>query len=283
MIGITNLMRSACLIVLLAIPSSGVTAGESEYLSAGELVGLGSGSMLVYGSGLYVKHRSVDKSARWVKPPGFDEKISRFFGRTAGINKQNPIDSDFGSAITTLVTGVALGLTDYDHPRSDRNKDLWQGQLVFYSGALATKGVTDFFKGTFARQRPLLYFEPELAATRTNPNYADDNHSFFSGHASSAFYAMTFLNLRIREVMRQEMSADEYRSRRWLPSTLCLGWASYVAFSRVQAYKHYATDVIAGALVGYLLGELYYSLSKSAPDSTDDPGSPLYLQIHIGI
>lgn len=276
-------MRSISIIVLLAISGSGITAGESDYLSAGELAGLGSGSMLVYGSGLYVKHRSADKTARWVKPPGFDAKISRFFGRGAGINKQNPIDSDFGSAITTLVTGVALGLTDYDHPRSDRNKDLWQGQFIFYSGALATKGVTDFFKGAFSRQRPLLYFEPELAAARTNPNYADDNHSFFSGHASSAFYAMTFLNLRIREVMRQEMTPDEYRSRRWLPSTLCLGWASYVAFSRVQAYKHYATDVLAGALVGYLLGELYYSLSDSASNPTGDSDSPLYFQIRIGI
>ena len=98
--------------------------------------------------------------------------------------------------------------------------DIWQDQFVYYSGVLATKGITDFFKGTVARQRPFVYCKPDLAARRTDPSQADDHHSFFSGHASAAFYAMTFLNLRVREAMRQDMSPDDYRGKRWIPSTL---------------------------------------------------------------
>jgi len=261
---------------------SGVVAGDADYLSTGELLGVGSGSLLVFGWGNHVKQKNANTAARWVKPPGLDEKISRFFGRDAGIGRQNILDSDFGSAITTVGAGLILGVTDWKHPRSNRSKDLWQAQFVFHSGVLATKGITDFFKGVVARQRPLLYCEPELAATRPNQNHPDDHHSFFSGHASSASYAMTFLNLRIRTAMRQEMSTEDYRSRRWIPSALCFGWAGYVAISRIQAYRHYLTDVLVGGLVGYLLGELYYSLNNSVKPEADSSDGPLYIQIRIG-
>ena len=265
----------------MTVSGSSAVAGDADYLSTGEAIGLGAASLVVFKSGNCIKRMNAHVAPRWVKPPGFDEKISRFLGREAGIERQNILDSDFGSAITTLGAGLCLGLTDWHHPRSDRSKDLWQGQFVFYSGALTTKGITDIFKGIVARQRPLLYCEPELAATRPNPNQADDHYSFFSGHAASAFYAMTFLNLRIRAAMRQGMTTESYRSQRWLPSTLCFGWAGYVAFSRIQAYRHYLTDILAGSLVGYLLGELYYSLNDGIKPK-DNSGSFLYLQIRIG-
>jgi hypothetical protein len=265
---------------MTTIPGS----ATADYLSTGELLGVGAGSVLIFGAGNFVKQKNADAPARWVKPLGIDLKISRLLGGEAGIERQNIVDSRLGSAMTTLGTGLILGLTDWHHPRSDRSKDVWQDQYVYFSGTLATKGVTDFFKGVVSRQRPLLSIEPELAATRPDPDHAHDHQSFFSGHASSAFYAMTFLNLRIRDVMRREMDPDDYRGRRWIPSTLCFGWASYVAFSRVQAYQHYFTDVLAGALVGYLFGELFYSMADNtaSEDKGSDASTPLYFQIRVG-
>lgn len=281
MSGGSSLSRVAAVILVgVIISASGTAAGEQiNYLDTRETIGVTGSSLLILGLGSYIKQRNDSTRARWVNPPGFDVAISRFLGRRAGVDKQNPIDSDFGSAVTSLGAGLVLGLTDYHYPRGDRDKSFWQNQLVFYSGVIATKGVTDFFKGVVARQRPLAYLEPELAATRTVPNPANDHHSFFSGHASSAFFAMTFLNLRIREAMRQELTPDEFRHRRWLPSTLCLGWAGYVAFSRIQAYQHYSTDVLVGSLVGYAMGELYYAMSSRTVSDEDSAGSPLMFRV----
>ena len=35
----------------------------------------------------------------------------------------------------------------------------------------------------------------------------------------------------------------------------------------MHAYKHFATDVIAGALAGYLMGELFYSFNNDLNDA----------------
>jgi membrane-associated phospholipid phosphatase len=231
-----------------------------DYLSTGEALGIGATSLAVFVGGNRVKHANSETAPRWIVPPGFDEKIVRFFGREVGPGRENFLDSDLGSGITTVGVGMILLGADLGYARGDEARFTRQDQFLFYSGALATKGVTDFFKGLVARQRPLSYLVPEVAARRVDPNLADDHYSFFSGHTSSAFYAMTYLNLRLRSLMRQEMSPDEYRGRRWLSPALCFGWATFVGISRLQAYRHYPTDVLAGALVGYLLGELFYGL-----------------------
>ncbi len=270
------------LVLLLTLLIAGSTHGQNDgYLSTGEAVGIGAASVAVFELGHLIKRANADTAPRWIKPPGFDEKISRFFGRQPGLGRQNVLDSRFGSLVTSGSASLMLLATDLSHPRREKRKDVWQNQFLFYGGVLATKGVTDIFKGLIARQRPLQYCAPELAARRTNPDRAEDHYSFFSGHTSSAFFALTFLNKRVRAAMRQEMSPDEYRTARWVPSALCYGWATLVGFSRIQAYRHYLTDVAAGALAGYLIGELYYSLSDDVVVSNSDGASPLYVQLRI--
>ena len=278
-----QIYRSRLSILLIGFCLLTPTAtADTGYLSTGEAIGVGVGSLTIFKLGNYIKRANADSKPRWVKPLGFEEKISRFFGRQPGLGRQNFLDSDFGSAVTTLGAGALLAVTDLSYERNERNKDLWQNQFVFYCGALATKGVTDVFKGVVARQRPLLYCAPELAAQREKPDHAEDHYSFFSGHTSSAFYAMTFLNLRVRAAMRQEMTVDGYRKHRWISPAICFGWAMFVAGSRIQAYQHYLTDIAAGALAGYLIGELYYSLSDDITPSGDGSPTPLYLQVRIG-
>ena len=111
----------------------------------------------------------------------------------------------------------------------------------------------------------------------------NDFHSFFSGYASNAFYAMTFLNLRVRSIMRREMSADDYRRWRWISPTFAFGWASFVALSRIQACRHFLSDVTAGAVAGALIATLYYSFATDLDNSfeSDSSNTPMALQFTV--
>lgn len=95
---------------------------------------------------------------------------------------------------------------------------------------------------------------PKVLAGRHRP-YQDDppNHwlwegpgfkynSFVSGHATASFAVATVI-------------AREYPDRKWI------GWLSYsiaslCSLSRIHDNKHWASDVFAGALLGYSIGRL---------------------------
>lgn len=72
----------------------------------------------------------------------------------------------------------------------------------------------------------------------------EDPSGFPSGHAETAFFAATFLSLN---------------NRRFLPLFILAGTVGY---SRVMLRVHYPMDIIGGALIGALLGGLFYRTSK---------------------
>jgi undecaprenyl-diphosphatase len=123
--------------------------------------------------------------------------------------------------------------------------------LVRAGAALAAESalVNGLVKLGFQRQRPDRP-EPSPLPLRT-----PRTSSFPSGHASSAFFAAALLR----------------DSARW-PVYYAL--AAVVATSRVHVRMHHASDVVAGAAVGALLGELArhlvpLSATPRAPVGTD--------------
>ena len=68
------------------------------------------------------------------------------------------------------------------------------------------------------------------------------NTSFPSGHTTVAFAAATVF-------------AMEYRNRPWVP-IIAYTAATLIGLSRITENKHWATDVLAGAALGYLTGRL---------------------------
>ncbi len=66
-------------------------------------------------------------------------------------------------------------------------------------------------------------------------------HSFPSGHASSAFTAAEFLRVR-------------YGLKWGVPAYVA---AAFVAYSRVEAHKHWTHDVVAGAAIGVLSSHIF--------------------------
>lgn len=68
--------------------------------------------------------------------------------------------------------------------------------------------------------------------------------SFPSGHTAASFTAVSALFFTGRKI--------------WIPSLVL---ALLIAFSRIYLYVHYPSDVIAGALLGCILGYIGYKLT----------------------
>jgi membrane-associated phospholipid phosphatase len=85
---------------------------------------------------------------------------------------------------------------------------------------------------------------------RERPNGAD-NLSFPSGHASNAF----------------ALAAVAERHYGWKAGLPAYTLASLVAVSRLQRNKHYLSDVVAGATLGYIVGRTVARVNGKALDA----------------
>lgn len=102
-----------------------------------------------------------------------------------------------------------------------------------------SSAITGLLKTSVGRNRPYLNkgpYEFELLEFRTKPAYL----SFPSGHTSSIFSAMTVLAMK--------------SSSAWLKRA-AYGFAVSVGFQRITDRRHWASDVVAGGLIGYLTGK----------------------------
>jgi membrane-associated phospholipid phosphatase len=85
-------------------------------------------------------------------------------------------------------------------------------------------------------------------------SFKNREHSFPSGHASAAFSVASVI---------------AGRSDSALVGALAYGVASLVALSRVNNNEHWASDVVAGSLLGYFIGKKVLALNRPAR-----PGRP---------
>jgi hypothetical protein len=92
-------------------------------------------------------------------------------------------------------------------------------------------------KLAFSRQRPFVTPADANIWFRGRPN-----DSFFSGHTTTAFSVATVI-------------AEEYKETVWVP-IVSYTLASCAGLSRIHDNKHWASDVLTGALVGYFTGRL---------------------------
>ncbi len=259
-------------VLFLAIAVIPYHVSAEEYLSAEEVGAIGAVSVGTIFLGKHVSKIDSSKSSLIDNPFPLENAIQSWLGGEYYVGKSNFLDSHLGSAVTPVGAGVALTLANLSYPRGATKQDVGQDLLLFTSGLLATAGVTKLAKGLVARPRPYVRNDFSFESKRYTGDLRYKNSSFFSGHTSSAFFAVTFLNLRVRDTMRREMSRGDYLDWRWAPPLLLYSWASAVGWSRIHAYRHYLSDVVVGAVVGWLLAELYYSFSEEL--EIRDPNGP---------
>lgn len=283
-----TLIKRQCTILLLAVATVCQTASianSQEYLSGGDIALISAGAVGISALGVMVKNKANGEKSLIHGPILFDAALQKFLGGDCRANKTNFLDNTVGSAATPVVTGLMLFTADMNWPETeDKGKFVAQDMFLFSSGILATKGVTSLAKGIVSRERPLPCLDPGEAELRNDINFEYDHNSFFSGHASSAFFSAVYLNKRLRSIMRHELTPDEYNGWSWAPPAVLFSWASFVGWSRIQAYKHFFTDVIAGAVAGYLMAELFYSFNdfnEIASSSSQTSGTRQIFSIRL--
>ncbi len=147
------------------------------------------------------------------------------------------------------------------HKRRVADAGLHATEAILVSGA-----VTTVLKRLTGRARP------HVANPDPNEHGADadafrpgrgvgDYTSFPSGHTTTAFAAASALTL--------ELSAAHPRLT-WIVGPLLYGSATAVGLSRMYENKHWASDVIAGAAVGTLIGRRLVAHQHARPGNRLD-------------
>lgn len=123
-----------------------------------------------------------------------------------------------------------------------KNGKLKQVGLLTVGAGLAAQIVTEAFKVGFSRKRPNENVGPYEF-------FAKGNKSFFSGHSVGAFSLATVI-------------AETYKERKWVPY-VAYGLATLTAYARMHDHKHWASDVLAGAVMGHLITKATIRLLKN--------------------
>lgn len=138
---------------------------------------------------------------------------------------------------TVVGGGWALfALLPFAWHRSTRRSTLW-----LLAAVTATSSVVSVLKAIFARVRPC----DALAWSAPIAIASPGGGSFPSGHAAGSFAFAAFVSLR---------------APRFGPGVVV--YAAVVAWSRCVLGVHYPSDVVAGAMLGTLMGAIFARVSR---------------------
>jgi hypothetical protein len=141
------------------------------------------------------------------------------------------------------VVGITAG--SYFYGKLSKNKK-WErtGELLGI-GMINTAIVTYAFKWGFARQRPYVSGKDDWHFFEID----EDRASFFSGHSSASFTLASIFALQNQD-------------RTWV-KWVAYGSATAISLSRIVIDKHWTSDVLLGAAVGYGIGHFTYNAFKN--------------------
>lgn len=130
---------------------------------------------------------------------------------------------------------------------------LWTAALVSIAAALVCFGLTEQFsnliKDSVCRLRPS--HEPLLEGLVRLPEGKGGLYGFNSSHAADTIGFVTVTSLIFR--------------RRWYSAVMYL-WALLICYSRIYLAKHYPGDILAGILLGLLMGCLVHTVWSAVLD-----------------
>lgn len=166
----------------------------------------------------------------------FDNNLLLFINR----DLYNPVLYYFMNAFTEagsgeFIAGLALTLLIF------LRKDKKITGILLFAGLTVDYYIVKFLKELFARPRPFIVY-PDVVSLLHEKGY-----SFPSGHAMIAFMTAVVLSTMFRK-----------------KAPLFFGLAFLVAFSRVYLGAHFPLDVIAGAIIGSIVGWGIVAVSKAA-------------------
>jgi len=200
------------------------------------------------------KDSLAPQACRWCEANSLDASVTGALGW--GSRKTASVVSDsvtYGvMPVLTLAGGIIAGAAD------GRIGETPVNALLIVEAVTVSSMINQVFKFSFGRERP---FVAELPAEeKSELEKAEDNNlSFYSGHTNLAFAlavsAGTVAHLR-------GYKAEPYIWGIGLPL------ATFVAYSRIAAKKHYLSDVVIGSLTGAAAGFLVPFLHRKTSPLT---------------
>ena len=200
----------------------------------------------------------------------------RLRNRKTGLNNISKGLSDFGGIYEVFtVAGIgAYGLIS-------KNNKLANAALLASQAYITSGAITIVLKTLSGRTRPSYYpagveAEPKFLGpfhkSLNNTNGSKENSSFPSGHSTVAFAVATVF-------------ATEYKDKPWVP-IISYTTASLVGVSRITENKHWTTDVVVGAALGYLTGKLvennYHRYTKATGAEQPKNTLSFHLEYNFG-
>ncbi len=145
----------------------------------------------------------------------------------------------------------AMGLT-YTAARIAKKDRLAFTTLTAFRAFMVTTVFTGGFKMMFHRHRPNEHQPPD-AYIWDGPSLSTDFLSFPSGHSSLSFAVAAVV-------------ASEYSENKWVGG-IAYGLAGLTAISRIYGNKHWASDVLAGSVLGYAIGRFVHKRASGRMDA----------------
>jgi hypothetical protein len=163
---------------------------------------------------------------------------------------------DFGNFVGSRTGSMGIIAGSYFLGVVLKNKKLQKVGIISVAAGVATALVTEAFKETYGRNRPIQGEGPYV--------FYGEEKSFFSGHTSAAFSIATVFS----EVYGKEYPVVPY---------IAYGVATITAYSRMRAQAHWATDVLTGAVAGILITKvIYHYTNKYFADSSGNETLSFY-------
>ena len=151
----------------------------------------------------------------------------------------------FGTMYGEPLTSLAIGTLFIVHGAANDNRPNEKLGFEILQSMGYTVGFTSIAKISFGRARPSV----AKTASEFYPVTFDDNDhwSFFSGHTSLAFSLSTVISANVK--------GDFWKAVSFVP-------AFVTGFSRVYHNRHWTSDVLMGAAVGYFVGRFLTNLHE---------------------
>ena len=224
-------MRNQIVILLLFLAHAFCNA-RSEYVCerTQETWLLGAG-LLVNGVGGWLCHN--------VTPPDPDVLLQSdvFIADRIALRCDNQAAAHLSDWLLLILSLGPLTMTAHENSE-DGN---WSESCIYLESQLWTIGLTHLCKGVFKRPRPYVY------AGSCETGERDASRSFFSGYTSVAFAGAVSAG-----IFYDHFHPNSRWNRTVWMSGLSL--ATITGALRILAGKHFPTDVLAGAMVGSLIG-----------------------------
>ena len=208
------------------------------------------------GAGLAIDSLVDSSEPRWSSVGTLDLNVTEalLLGPTGRLRAARASDVLLISAVVATYLDAALWRQSERSTSRTAYRLMMLDSLVFSMNT----ALVALIKGTVQRQRPMGRF-CESDADFGGCEDASINRSFFSGHASTTFTAASLV-----------CAHQQLRGQTALGRVQCiagLGVATSTSMLRLVAAKHYLSDVLVGAAIGFLLGYIFpmYVFPRSLP------------------